>query len=120
MLSGGEAGSGDGLPDEWDGGAYAQVVAQVARRWFIGLRGDLIGIPTSSVTARTARVGTSLTWQGSEFARVRLYAEAERANLASGGSVPGGALLPKVSPDWAPAAFLQLEFSIGAHGAHPF
>jgi hypothetical protein len=107
-------GGGDTLPDEWDGGAYAQAVAQVARRWFIGVRGDLIGIPTSSLTARTVRVGTSLTWQGSEFARVRLYAEAERANLGS------AALLGEVQPSWAPAAFLQLEFSIGAHGAHPF
>src|SRR4051812_46959778 len=43
-------GAGDGLSDEWDGGAYAQAVMQVARRWFIGLRGDLIGIPASSVT----------------------------------------------------------------------
>ncbi len=113
-------GAADGLEDEWDGGAYAQVVAQIARRWFVGLRGDLIGIPTSSVTARTARVGTSLTWQGSEFARVRVYAEAERANLGGGGSMPPGALLPAVQPSWAPAAFLQLELSLGAHGAHPF
>ncbi|HZX93826.1 MAG TPA: hypothetical protein VFE90_04880, partial [Myxococcales bacterium] len=108
-------GAGDGLSDEWDGGAYAQAVMQVARRWFIGLRGDLIGIPASSVTARTERVGTSLTWQGSEFARVRLYFEAEHA-----GAGAGTALLPPVQPDWAPAAFLQLEFSLGAHGAHPF
>jgi hypothetical protein len=108
-------GGGDSLLDEWDGGAYLQAVAQVARRWFIGARGDLIGIPGSSVTARTVRVGASLTWQGSEFARVRLYAEAERANL---GTSP--ALLGEVQPSWAPAAFLQLEFSIGAHGAHPF
>lgn len=110
-------GSGDTLPGEWDGGAYAQAVVQLARRWFVGLRGDLIGIPSSSVTARTVRVGTSLTWQGSEFARVRLYAEAERANL--GGTTPT-AVLGEVQPSWAPAAFLQLEFSIGAHGAHPF
>ena len=108
-------GSGDALGGEWDGGAYAQAVVQVARRWFIGARADLIGIPTSSVTARTVRVGSSLTWQGSEFARVRLYAEAEKANLAT---TP--ALLQEVQPSWAPAAFLQLEFSLGAHGAHSF
>lgn len=110
-------GGGDALPGEWDGGAYAQAVMQLARRWFLGVRGDVIGIPASSVTARTVRVGTSLTWQGSEFARVRLYAEAERANL--GGTTPT-AVLGEVQPSWAPAAFLQLEFSIGAHGAHPF
>src|SRR5213080_3710970 len=34
-------GSADGLEDEWDGGAYAQIVAQFARRWFVGVRGDV-------------------------------------------------------------------------------
>jgi hypothetical protein len=107
-------GAGDTLEDEWDGGAYAQVVAQFARRWFLGLRGDIVGAPSSSVLGRTERVGTSLTFQASEFARVRGYLEAEHA-----GSAPS-ALLPQALPEWAPAAYLQLEISIGAHGAHPF
>jgi hypothetical protein len=96
------------LNDEWDGGAYAQVVAQFARRWFLGLRGDYIGMPTSTLTAQTVRGALSLTFQGSEFMRVRAYAELEKGDPAH------------VTPDWAPAAFLQLEISIGAHGAHPF
>jgi len=104
---------GDGVPSEWDGGAYAQVVAQFARRWFVGLRGDIVGVPSSSVLARTGRLGASLTFQASEFARVRAYLDAERASGTS-------ALLPKAEPAWAPAAFLQLEFSMGAHGAHPY
>jgi hypothetical protein len=45
---------------------------------------------------------------------VRGYLEAEHA-----GSAPS-ALLPRALPEWAPAAYLQLEISIGAHGAHPF
>ena len=107
-------GAGDTLQDEWDGGAYAQVVAQFARRWFVGLRGDIVGMPSSSVLGRSERVGASLTFQASEFARVRGYLEAEHA-----GSAPS-ALLPQALPEWAPAAYLQLEISIGAHGAHPF
>jgi hypothetical protein len=108
------SGSGDGLADEWDGGAYAQIVAQFARRWFLGVRGDIVGVPSSTILARTERVGTSLTFQASEFARIRGYLEAEHAGMSS------SALLPAVQPEWAPAAFLQLEISIGAHGAHPF
>ena len=107
-------GSGDGLEDEWDGGAYAQIVAQFARRWFVGVRGDVVGVPSSSVLARAERVGLVLTFQGSEFSRVRGYLEAEHA----GG--PPSTFLPQAMPEWAPAAYLQLEISIGAHGAHPF
>ena len=108
--------AGDTLADEWDGGAYAQIVAQFARRWFVGLRGDLIGLPSSSVTARTARGALSVTFQGSEFMRVRAYAEIEKGNLSFGDAT----VVPVVTRDWAAAAFLQLEISIGAHGAHPF
>jgi hypothetical protein len=85
------------------------------------VRGDLIGLPASSVTARTLRGSTSITFQASEFARVRLYGEYEKANLSFGNeSVTPGALLPAVRPGDGLAAFLQLEISIGAHGAHPF
>jgi hypothetical protein len=105
--------AGDTLEDEWDGGAYAQIVAQFARRWFFGIRGDVVGVPSSSVLARTERIGASLTFQPSEFARVRGYVEAEHAGGTS-------ALLPQAQPEWVPAVFLQLEYSIGAHGAHPY
>ncbi|HTO96750.1 MAG TPA: hypothetical protein VMK66_06865 [Myxococcales bacterium] len=107
-------GAGGSLQDEWDGGAYLQAVLQLARRWFFGLRGDVLGIPASSVLGHTGRVGASLTFQASEFARVRGYVEAEHAGAAP------SALLPAATPEWTPAAFLQLEISIGAHGAHPF
>ena len=106
--------AGNGLNSEWDGGLYAQVVAQVARRWFVGARYDLIGVPTSSVLARTQRGSVSLTFQASEFARVRGYLEVEQAIDTA------GTILPGIAPATAPAAFLQLELSIGAHGAHAF
>ena len=94
---------------------------QFARRWFLGLRGDFVGLPASAVLARTARGAVSLTFQGSEFMRIRAYVELEKANISLGDeSIPPGALLSAVQPSWAPAAFLQLEISIGAHGAHPF
>jgi len=109
-------GSAD-VPGGWDGGMYSQVVVQVARRWFLGLRGDVLGIPTSSSLGRTLRASTSITFQASEFARVRGYVQAEHAS--SGPSVPD-VTFPPVQPGDAVAAFLQLEISIGAHGAHPF
>ena len=111
--------SGDGLPDEWDGGMYSQIVYQFSRRWLLGVRGDLIGIPTSTVAGRTVRGSTSLTFQASEFARVRGYLEAE--NTGTGSNVSSqGQLIPSPTVGTAVAAFLQLEISIGAHGAHPF
>ncbi len=63
----------------------------------------------------------SLTFQGSEFMRIRAYAELEKGNISFGDeSSPPGALRLPAQPSWAPAVFLQLEISIGAHGAHPF
>ena len=82
-----------GKTGDWDGGAYAQVVWQLARQWFLGVRGDLIGLPEGQLTARTARGALSLTWQASEFARVRGYAEMEKGNISSDvGSLPAPAL----------------------------
>ena len=107
-------GAGDGLTGDWDGGAYAQAVVQFARRWFFGVRGDVAGVPSSAVLGRTERLAAMLTFQASEFARVRGYLEAEHAGSAAAGP------LPRAAPDWAPAAYLQVEISIGAHGAHPF
>ena len=106
--------AGDGIGDEWDGGLYSQVVVQVDRRWFLGVRGDLLGIPTSSILGGTTRGALSLTFQASEFARVRAYAEVEKAGNS------GGSLYPAAPVPTTLAAFLQLEISIGAHGAHAF
>jgi len=107
----------EGVPGGWDGGLYTQVVVQVDRRWFLGVRGDVLGLPTSSSLGRTLRAAGSITFQMSEFARLRAYLEAERA--VSGPSVPG-VVFAAVQPRDSLAAFLQLEISIGAHGAHPF
>lgn len=107
-----------GIGTEWDGGLYSQIVVQIARRWLLGLRGDWLGMPTSSVLGTTLRGSASLTFQPSEFARIRAYGEVERAVASS------AAFLPSTHAAGNPAdtftAYLQVEFSIGAHGAHPF
>jgi hypothetical protein len=87
-----------------DGGFYSQLVVQVARRWLVGVRQDVLGLPTSSVQPRVYRTSGSLTFVTSEFARLRLYGERE---IVSG------------APDRS-AGYLQLEIAMGAHGAHPF
>jgi hypothetical protein len=101
----------------WDGGLYTQVVIQVARRWFLGARADVLGVPASSSLGRIFRGSTSITFQMSEFARARWYLEGE--HVESWVSVPGVAI-PTVQPPDSISTFLQLEISIGAHGAHPF
>jgi hypothetical protein len=110
-------GDGNGIGAEWDGGSYTQLVYQFERNWFAAIRGDYIGMPQSSVTGRTLRGAVALTWQASEFARVRGYLETETVSGT-------GAFQPPVttsgSPQGSYAAYLQIEFSIGAHGAHPF
>ncbi|GAC1598757.1 MAG: hypothetical protein NVS4B10_09460 [Myxococcales bacterium] len=112
------------IASEWDGGLYSQVVYQFDRRWFLGVRGDVLGLPASAALPSTLRGALSLTFQASEFARIRAYGELERLGTAR--SVPGGSFtlapdsLAAPSPRTTAAAYLQLEISIGAHGAHPF
>ncbi|HEX4461939.1 MAG TPA: hypothetical protein VIA18_28360, partial [Polyangia bacterium] len=97
-----------------EGGLYSQVVIQAHRRWFVGLRGEVMGLPSGDAIHREYSGAASLTWQLSEFARVRIYGEVRH----------GQRFLP-LDPTPRPArlseaAFLQLEAAIGAHGAHPF
>jgi hypothetical protein len=112
------------VPGEWDGGLYSQVVYQFARRWFLGVRGDLLGIPASHAVPKVQRGALSLTFQASEFARLRAYGEVEHLGEASSYAGAQFTLLPdslaSATPRTTAAAFLQLEISIGAHGAHPF
>jgi hypothetical protein len=111
LADGGEVGA------EWDGGFYSQLVFQVARNWFLGVRGDVLGVPTSSVLGAVQRGALSITWQGSEFSRVRAYVETE--HVGSHGPLQPTATFA-ADPATSFAAYLQLEYSIGAHGAHPF
>jgi hypothetical protein len=105
---------GNVLHPQLEGGIYSQVVIQTHRRWFLGLRGEIMGIPSGDNIKREYAGATSITWQLSEFSRIRAYGE-----LRYGPSFRP--LDASLQPNrLAGALFLQLEASIGAHGAHPF
>jgi len=87
-----------------DAGFYAQIVAQLARRWHAGFRFDQLGIPSSELVHKGDRLSAMVMATPSEFSRVRLQGEREKVDF-------GGPVYE---------ALLLLEFSIGAHGAHPF
>jgi hypothetical protein len=77
------------------------------------------------VLGRTLRGALSLTFQPSEFARVRGYAAVENSSSSSdpvsfGDAATATSFIPVAQPGTALVAFLQLEISIGAHGAHPY
>jgi hypothetical protein len=92
----------DGGPTE--AALYTEPVVQLAKRWFIGGRFDLTGVPSGIYVPRRYGTAASITFAPTEFSRLRLYGQEL----------------------WGPGAtattvgFLQTEFSMGAHGAHPF
>lgn len=92
----------DGSPTE--GAGYSDFVLQFARRFYFGCRIDLVGAPDGPNLLRRYGYAGSLTFAPSEFSRLRLYLQ----ELAGPGV-----------PDTT-VGFLQAEYSIGAHGAHPF
>ena len=89
-----------------DAGLYSQLVAQVAQRWFIGVREDVLGLPASAIQPLTSKTSLSVTFNTTEFARIRAQVEREFTHSPS-------------VPD-SMGAYLLLEISIGAHGAHAF
>jgi hypothetical protein len=101
------------VPEDWvrDGGGYAQIDAQLSRRWMAGMRGDwtdlLRGAPPdpAKMPARQARGSLSLTFLPTHFSKIRL-----QTDLAQ--------MQPGEKPTFA--AFLQVEVSAGEHGAHAF
>ena len=87
-----------------DAGFYAQIVAQLARRFHAGARFDQVGAPASAIQPKGDRISAMAMVTPSEFSRIRL--QGQREKIDSGGPVY--------------EALLLLEYSIGAHGAHPF
>lgn len=89
-----------------DAGLYSQLVVQFARNWSVGVREDVLGLPASEIQPLTSKTSVMLTFTATEFARVRAHVEREFAH----------------SPDVqdSMAAYLLLEISLGAHGAHAF
>jgi hypothetical protein len=92
----------EGGPTE--GAGYTEPVLQFARRFFVGARFDLTGLPAGPSVARRYGFAGSLTFTPSEFSRVRFYLQE-----LTGPGVPSTTV-----------GFLQVEYSMGAHGAHPF
>jgi len=93
-------------------GFYTSADYQFARRWFLGGRFDRSG------RARDARItdnGTSvvLTYWPSEFAQVRGQYRFTRYGAPFLSTAPPG-------KEDANELLMQIQFSLGAHGAHPF
>jgi hypothetical protein len=87
-----------------EGAGYTEPVVQLARRWYVGARFDLTGLPSGTALPRRYGYAGSLTFAPSEFSRFRLYVQE-----LTGAGVPSSTV-----------GFLQAEFSMGAHGAHPY
>jgi hypothetical protein len=101
------------LKPQAEGGLYSQVVIQFARRWFVGIRGEVMGAPAGAFVRPEYAGALSFTCQFSEFARLRLYGEVREPEIKD-------AVTGQTHFETQGTAFLQLEASIGAHGAHPF
>jgi hypothetical protein len=84
-------------------GFYASADYQLARRWFAGVRFDL-SEHFDNALLRDTGGSAVLTYWPSEFSQVR--GQYRRTNYAVGPS--------------ANEFLFQFQFSIGAHGAHPF
>ena len=84
-------------------GFYVSGDYQFARRWFAGLRLDRSARATDASLTDSGGAAT-LTYWPSEFSQIR--GEYRRINYALG--------------DTANELLFQFQFSIGAHGAHPF
>jgi hypothetical protein len=104
------ADGGPDLPEETlrDWGFYSQLLWGFKPRWVAGLRGEFVSANSASFDSdlrmdRT-RISPNLTWYPTEFSKVRLQYNYDcRQDIGSDHSV-----------------WLQLEFSLGAHGAHQF
>jgi hypothetical protein len=92
----------DGGPTE--GAGYSEAVVQLARRFYLGGRFDLTGLPSGPDVPRRYGGAASITFAPSECSRLRLYAQ----ELGGPGVVA------------TTVGFLQVEYAMGAHGAHPF
>ncbi|HEX5036891.1 MAG TPA: hypothetical protein VFX30_07005 [bacterium] len=93
----------DAAGNQNDGGLYSYIDWQFLKRWHAGIRYDQMGLP-EAIVPKEYRLSPAITFNPTEFTRIRAQYEYDKvANL-----------------DSVHAAFLQFEFSMGPHGAHPF
>lgn len=90
-----------------DSGEYAQIVYGFRRGWTAGVRYDRVQGSDDDVmgTDDRHRWSAAITWYTSEFAKLRLQVNVDDA-----------AALERTET----SVWLQLEFNLGAHGAHKF
>ena len=93
-----------------DWGFYSQVLWGFKERWIAGLRGDYVDgssgayDPYDVFRGQRTRISPALTFYPSEFSKIRLQYNYDQ-----------GVLFGTAHSVW-----LQLEFLLGAHGAHKF
>ncbi|HEY7726337.1 MAG TPA: hypothetical protein VH880_13450, partial [Anaeromyxobacteraceae bacterium] len=85
-------------------GGYAQVLWRMSRAWALGARWESAPGEGTPLPGAENRVTALAAFLPSEFLRLRLQAAWDR--------LPGG--------QGGLEALLAVDFSIGAHGAHPF
>jgi hypothetical protein len=103
-------GSADLAPADYrDWGGYLQASWGFRPRWVVGLRGERVGgdqgLATDGRLAARTRLSPVLTFYPSEFSKLRLQYNFDHGN----------ALAQNEHSLW-----LQLEFLLGAHGAHKY
>jgi hypothetical protein len=91
-------------------GWFAGVDYQFSRRWWVGVRGEAAEHAGDAAIRDTGMAATLAFWP-SEFSQLR--GEVRRRRYGGPNSVSTDAYT-------ANEVLLQLQFAIGAHGAHPF
>jgi hypothetical protein len=97
-----------------DWGMYSQLLWGFKKGWVAGLRGDYLHMTDSASTddltrEPRSRVSANLTWYPTEFSKIRLQ---YNHDFLEGTQFFSG--------EDADSVFLQIEFILGAHGAHKF
>jgi hypothetical protein len=88
---------------ESDGGLYSYLDWQFLKQFHAGFRYDQMGIP-SGIFPKEYRLSPMFSFDPSEFSRIRLQYDYDKISGQEG----------------VHAAFLQFQFTMGPHGAHPF
>lgn len=86
-------------------GITGKVVLRFAQQWHIGTRFDWVDVREPSAKRPAHRLSAMLLFVPTEFSRIRLQYD-------------GGNLFNSIEKSHA--VWLQLQFSIGSHGAHAF
>jgi hypothetical protein len=99
---------GAGTMTDW--GVYSQLVWGFTVGWAAGLRGEYVSSgdheldPGDSARADRTRISPNLTWYLTEFSKLRLQYNSDHGHEFGDEH----------------SFWLQMEFMLGAHGAHKF